>query len=55
MTGENNMSDTQNQQDNSNALDAAGRKRISHLANEVAKRAKERQFRYDDGHNIITK
>jgi RNA polymerase-interacting CarD/CdnL/TRCF family regulator len=55
MTNENNSPDAQNQQDNSNVLDTAERKRISRLADDLAKRARERQLRYDDGHNIFTK
>jgi hypothetical protein len=55
MSSENNRPDTQNQQDNSTAPDTAERQRISRLANDLAKRAKERQLRYDDGHNIFTK
>jgi hypothetical protein len=55
MTTENNSPDPQNQQDDSNAIDSAERKRISRLANDLAKRAKERQLRYDEGHNIFTK
>jgi hypothetical protein len=55
MTSENNSPDSQNQQDDSNAPETAERQRISRLANELAKRAKERQLRYDEGHNIFTK
>ena len=56
MSSENNRPDTQNQQDNSTAApDTAEKQRISRLANDLAKRAKERQLRYDDGHNIFTK
>jgi hypothetical protein len=55
MSSDNNSPDTQNQQDNSTTLDTAERQRISRLANDLAKRAKERQLRYDDGHNIFTK
>jgi hypothetical protein len=55
MTSENNSPDTQKQQDDSNASEAAERKRISRLANDLAKRGKERQLRYDEGHNIFTK
>jgi hypothetical protein len=55
MTTENNVPDTQKQQDNSNVPDTAERQRISRLANDLAKRAKERQLRYDNGHNIFTK
>jgi hypothetical protein len=55
MTSENNSPDIQNQQDNSNALDTAERERLNRLANDLAKRAKERQLRYDEGHNIFTK
>ena len=55
MTSENKGPDTQKQQDNPNAPDTAERKRISRLANDLAKRAKERQLRYDDDHNIFTK
>jgi hypothetical protein len=49
MTSENNSPDTQNQQDDSDAPETAERKRTSGLANELAKRAKERQLRYDEG------
>ena len=55
MTNENNSPDMQKQQDDSNVHETAERKRISRLANEFAKRAKERQLRYDEGHNIFTK
>ena len=55
MTRENNSPDTREQQDDSNAPETAEKKRISRLANESAKRAKERQLRYDEGHNIFTK
>jgi hypothetical protein len=55
MTTENNSPDTQKQQDDANALETAERKRLSRLANDFAKRAKERQLRYDEGHNIFTK
>jgi hypothetical protein len=55
MTSDNNSPDTQNDEDNFTAPDAAERKRISHIANDLAKRAKERQLRYDEGHNIFTK
>ena len=52
MTSENNSPDTQRRQD---APETAERERIGRLANEFAKRAKERQLRYDEGHNIFTK
>jgi hypothetical protein len=55
MTSENNSPDTQKQQDDSTLPETAERKRISRLATEFAKRAKERQLRYDEGHNIFTK
>jgi hypothetical protein len=55
MTRENNSPDTQIQQDDSNVPTTAERERISRLANEFAKRAKKRQLRYDEGHNIFTK
>jgi hypothetical protein len=55
MISENNNPDTQKQQDGTNASEIAEKKRISRLANEFAKRAKERQLRYDEGHNIFTK
>jgi hypothetical protein len=55
MTSENNGPNTQDQQDNSDVPDTAERKRISRLADDLAKRARERQLRYDDGHNIFTK
>jgi hypothetical protein len=55
MTSENNSPDMQKQQDDTNASETAEKKRISRLANEFAKRAKERQLRYDEGHNIFTK
>ena len=55
MTSENNGPDTQNEQDNQNAPGTAERQRISRLANEFATRAKQRQLRYDEGHNIFTK
>ena len=46
---------TQKQQDDSNAQEAAETKRIGRLADDFAKRARERQVRYDQGHNIFTK
>lgn len=55
MTSENNSPDTQEREDASNAPETAQRERIRRLANEFAKRAKERQLRYDEGHNIFTK
>jgi hypothetical protein len=55
MTSENSVPDTQKQQDNADVPDTAERQRISRLANDLAKRAKERQFRYDEAHNIFTK
>jgi hypothetical protein len=55
MTSENGVPDTQKQQDNQNAPETAERQRINRLANNLAKRAKERQQRYDDGHNVFTK
>jgi hypothetical protein len=55
MTSENNIPDTQKQQDDSNAPETAERKRISRLADDLAKRGKQRQLRYDEGHDIFTK
>jgi hypothetical protein len=55
MTSENKGPDTQKQQDNPDAPDTSERKRISRLADDLAKQARERQLRYDDGHNIFTK
>ncbi|QNI33403.1 hypothetical protein H7849_05475 [Alloacidobacterium dinghuense] len=55
MTTENNDPDAQKKHDDSNSPKTAEGKRISRLANEFAKRAKERQLRYDEGHNIFTK
>jgi hypothetical protein len=55
MTSENNSPDTQKQQEDTNTSETAEKKRISRLANEFAKRGKERQLRYDEGHNIFTK
>jgi hypothetical protein len=55
MTSENNGPDTQNQQEDLTTPDTAEKKRISRLADDLAKRARERQLRYDDGHNIFTK
>lgn len=55
MTNENNGPEIQELQDNSNAPETADRERIIDLANEFAKRAKKRQLRYDDAHNIFTK
>jgi hypothetical protein len=54
MIGENNAPDTQNQQDDSNARDTTERQRMSRLANDLAKRAKERQLGNDHGHYIFT-
>lgn len=55
MSNENNSPDTQERQDDYNAPEADDRERISRLADEFATRAKERQLRYDEGHNIFTK
>ena len=55
MTNENNDAETQELQDNSNASERPAGERIIDLANEFAKRAKKRQLRYDEGHNIFTK
>jgi hypothetical protein len=55
MTSESNSPDTQKQEDDNKASEAAERKRINHLADEFAKRGKQRQFHYDEGHNIFTK
>jgi hypothetical protein len=55
MTSENNSPDTQKEQEDTNASETAEKQRISRLANDFAKRAKERQLRYDQGHNIFTK
>jgi hypothetical protein len=55
MTEENNSPDIQERQDDYNAPETDDSERISRLANEFAKRAKERQLRYDEGHNIFTK
>ena len=50
-----NNPDTLKQQEDATPPRTAGQKRISNLANKFARRAKERQLRYDDGHNIFTK
>jgi hypothetical protein len=55
MSIESSSPDTQKQQEDPNASETAENKRINHLANEFAKRAKERQLRYDENHNIFTK
>ncbi|HEY2456659.1 MAG TPA: hypothetical protein VGI13_05115 [Candidatus Acidoferrum sp.] len=55
MTSENNGPETQELQNNSNAPETADRERISGLANEFAKRAKKRQLRYDEAHDLFTK
>jgi hypothetical protein len=55
MTSETKGPDSQNDQGNVTAPDTAERKRISRLANDLAKRAKERQLRYDHGHKLFTK
>jgi hypothetical protein len=55
MTSENNSPDKQERQDDFNAPEPTERKQISRIANEFAKRAKLRQLRYDEGHNIFTK
>jgi hypothetical protein len=55
MNNENTSPDTQERQDDYNAPETADRERISRLANEFAKRAKQRQLHYDEGHNIFTK
>jgi hypothetical protein len=55
MTSENKNRETQERQDDLNVSETANRERINGLADEFAKRAKERQLRYDEGHNIFTK
>ena len=55
MSSENNSKDRQERQDDFNVPETADKERISRLADEFAKRAKERQLRYDEGHNIFTK
>jgi hypothetical protein len=55
LTDKNNNPDTLKQQDDTNAPRTAEQKRISLLANKFAKRARERQLRYDGGHKIFTK
>ena len=50
-----NNPDTLKQQEDANTPRTAEQKRVSNLANKFARRAKERQLRYDDGHNIFTK
>jgi hypothetical protein len=55
MSSENNSPDTQERQDDYNAPETADSERMSRLANEFATRAKQRQLRYDEGHNIFTK
>ncbi len=55
MKNENNNQDKYEQHEDLNAPETAERKQISHVADEFAKRAKERQLRYDEGHNIFTK
>ena len=55
MNSENNSPDTQERQDDYNAPETADRERISGLANEFAKRAKKRQLRYDEAHDLFTK
>lgn len=47
--------DKREQQDNANATETANRERMSRLADELAFQAKERQLRYDRGHDIFTK
>ncbi len=55
MSIESSSPDTQKQQEDPKASETAENKRINHLANEFAKRGKERQLRYDESHNIFTK
>jgi hypothetical protein len=55
LTDKNNNPDTMKQQDEANTPRTAEQKRIGLLANKFAKRAKERQLRYDGRHNIFTK
>jgi hypothetical protein len=50
-----NNPDTLKQQEDAKPTRTAEQIRMSRLANKFAKRAKERQLRYDDGHNIFTK
>jgi hypothetical protein len=55
MTNETNDTDTQKQQDDFSASATAERQRISRIADEAARRGKDRQQRYDEGHKIFTK
>jgi hypothetical protein len=54
MTSENNNPERQ-QIDDSNAAEIAEREQINRIANELAGRAMQREFRFDDEHNIFIK
>jgi hypothetical protein len=56
MTNDTNNTDTQERQDDFRpSTTAAERQQISRIADEAARRGKDRQQRYDDGHTIFTK
>lgn len=55
MTNEPNNKDTQEQQDDFRASITTERERISRIADEAARRGRERQQRHDEGRNIFTK
>jgi hypothetical protein len=55
MTNETNNTDTQEQHDDFRASITAERQRISRIADEAARRGRERQQRYDAEQNIFTK
>jgi len=54
MTNETNDTDTQRQQDDSSASTTAEKQRISRIADEAARRGRDRQQGYDEEHNIFT-
>jgi hypothetical protein len=55
MTNETNNTDSQEQQDDFRVSITPERQRINRIANEAARRGRDRQERYDEGHNIFTK
>jgi hypothetical protein len=55
MSSENNNPDTQNEHVDTNVPEIVEKIRISRVANDLAKRAMQRQLRYDEEHNIFTK
>ena len=54
MTTETNNTDTQRQQDDFSASKTCEKQRISRIADEAARRGRDRQQGYDEEHHIFT-